>query len=83
MIVVLEEVDNVVRRLKEGIPSHKNSPILIQDKPGWNSFFDNFGKCRYRNVFFVMTSNKPQEWFDGEDPSYFRKGRVDLRIDFN
>jgi hypothetical protein len=82
MIVVLEEVDNIIRRLKEGIPSHKSSPILIQDKPGWNSFFDNFGKGRYRNVFFVMTSNKPQEWFDGEDPSYFRKGRVDLRIDF-
>jgi hypothetical protein len=82
MIVVLEEVDNIVRRLKEGIPPHKSSPILVQDKPGWNSFFDNFGKGRYRNVFFVMTSNKPQEWFEGEDPSYFRKGRVDLRIDF-
>jgi hypothetical protein len=82
MVVVLEEVDNIVKRLNEGIPPHKSSPILIQNKPGWNSFFDNFGKGRYRNVFFVMTSNKPQEWFDGEDSSYFRKGRVDLRIDF-
>jgi hypothetical protein len=82
MIVVLEEVDNIVRRLKEGIPSHKVSPILIQDKPSWNSFFDNFGKGRYRHVYFIMTSNKSQEWFDEEDPSYCRKGRCDLRVAF-
>lgn len=82
LIVVLEEVDVIIRQLKEKIPKHKNSPILISDKSGWNSFFDNFGKNRYRYVYFVMTSNMMLDWFNSEDPSYFRKGRVDECIEF-
>jgi hypothetical protein len=82
LIVVLEEVDTIVRKLNEGIERDKKSPILIMNKTGWNSFFDTFGKNRYRHTYFIMTSNKSLEWFNGEDPSYFRKGRVDECIEF-
>jgi hypothetical protein len=82
MIVMLEEFDTIIAKFRTGVPEHKNNARMIHDKATWNTFFDKFGKGVYKHVYFLMTTNKTPEWFDGEDPSYTRPGRVDLKIEF-
>jgi hypothetical protein len=89
MIIMLEEFDTIISKFKTGIPEHKENSRMIHDKATWNSFFDKFGKGSYKHVYFLMTTNKAPEWFDGEDntepgkSSFIREGRVDVKIGFD
>jgi hypothetical protein len=82
MIVVLEEVDILVEKMHNGkVEEHKDLPVLVKNKTGWNMFFDKFDRERFPYVIFIMTSNQHIQWFNKLDPAYFRDGRVNLKIE--
>jgi hypothetical protein len=78
LVLAMDEFDVALLNIHEGIESHKNLPILIQDKPGWNRFLDEIGRGMYPHVILLLTSNKPPEFIRQLDPSYIRAGRVDM-----
>jgi hypothetical protein len=82
LVVLLDEVDCIVEKFKipNGIKAHKQYYTQIYNKASWNSFFDNMSERKWPNVYFVMTTNKPVEWFNAEDESYLRNGRVSMVI---
>jgi len=83
IIVGFDEVDNTIAAVAAGIPSHKSLTIQIQDKSGWNSFFDAIQRGLYPNIIIVLTSNRSAEYIRSIDPSYIREKRVDLIFDMH
>jgi len=81
LIIVLEEIDNIIDRMHtQSIIRHQDISIEIKDKSNWNTFFDKFNRSMYKNVIFIMTTNKSFEYFNDLDESYFRDGRINLKI---
>lgn len=83
IVVGFDEVDNIITAVNVGIPSHKSLTIQIQDKSGWNSFFDAIQRGLYPNLIVILTSNRSAEYIRSIDPSYIREKRVDLLFDMN
>jgi hypothetical protein len=82
VVLVLEEVDVIIQNIHGGlIASHANFHIPVCNKTDWNNFLDRIDYGQYPNVVLIMTTNKPRQWFDDLDPSYMRKGRVNIHID--
>ena len=80
-IIVLEEVDQWIIPMHEHqIMPHKQFPIQIANKTDWNMFMDRFDRKLYQNVILIMTSNKSLRFFNHLDRSYFRDGRVNVKI---
>jgi len=77
LIVAFDEVDVAIHTVHKGIPQHKNIPITIMDKNGWNRFFDNYQRGLFPYTIIVMTSNKPPKVVNDLCTSYLRAGRVD------
>jgi hypothetical protein len=50
-------------------------------KIDWNAFLDKFDMEYYPNIILILTSNKSIDYFNKLDSSYFRNGRVDLKIE--
>lgn len=81
LIIVLEEFDIMLTKIhNEDIFTNKDIPIAVKNKKEWNSFLDGFDRRFYQGVILIMTTNKDMSYFDDMDPSYLRKGRVDLKI---
>lgn len=81
LVIVLDEVDVILRRIETGVPTVKYIPVAVKDKTSWNSFLDDIDLGMYPWIVIMMTSNKPPEWVEQElDPSYIRPGRVNLRV---
>ncbi len=81
LIVVLEEVDIILKKIHDGsILPHKQYPIPIIDKSSWNQFFDRFDRTLFPHVILLMTTNMPMSWFESLDNSYLRDGRCNLKI---
>ena len=78
LVVVFEEIDILIEKMFTGIQSHKLIPIAIQNKMGWNQYFDRFNRGIYPHVYILMTSNKDIKWFTHKCPSLMREGRIDL-----
>jgi len=79
LIVAMDEFDGPLLKIHTGeIPINEKLPTLITDKTGWNLFFDEIQRGMYPYVIVVLTTNKSPSFFDELDPSYIRKGRVDL-----
>lgn len=84
LIVVLEEFDVLIEKIMEGkCMQHLDVPTMISNKIDWNLFFDKIEKGVYRYTYFVLTTNKPMDWFDVKDKSLLREGRVDLKFEVN
>ncbi len=84
LVILFEEVDILISAMHDGkITQGANSPIQIKNKSDWNSFLDKFDRELYPHVIFIMTTNKTDSFFDVLDPSYMRKGRVDVKIPFH
>jgi hypothetical protein len=84
LIIILEEIDCNISKMHSGlIQINKYIPTQIKTKTDWNGFLDKFDRGLYPNVIIIMTTNKSISYFDELDPSYLRKGRVDLKIKFN
>jgi hypothetical protein len=81
LIVVLEEVDGMVLAMHQNtIKRHEHLPIQVTCKSDWNKWLDRFDRGYYKNVILMMTSNRSLNWFDELDPSYFREGRVNIKM---
>jgi Cdc6-like AAA superfamily ATPase len=77
LIVLLDEVDIIIKDFHENkIIRHRDIPIQVSNKIGWNSFLDDFDQSFYPHVILIMTSNQHIDYFDNLDKSYMRKGRV-------
>ena len=81
LIVVLEEIDGIILAMHEKvIIRHEHLHIQVTCKADWNKWLDRFDRGYYMNVILLMTSNKPLSWFNQLDESYFRDGRVNLKL---
>jgi Cdc6-like AAA superfamily ATPase len=75
LIVVINEYDNLIKKMFEETHHHKRFPITFADKTTHNNFLDNLDHLS--NLIFIMTSNSPPEWFNAIDESLIRKKRID------
>ena len=78
LILVFDEFDTALLRIHAGIEPHKNLPIHVSDKTGWNQMLDEIQLGIYPHLILLITSNKDPEFIKSLDPSYIREGRVDL-----
>ncbi len=78
LIVVFEEIDNAILAIHNVIPPHKNIPIPIPDKTGWNSLMDDISHGMYPWMILIMTANRGPDFINSLDTSYIRPGRVDI-----
>jgi len=83
LIVVMDEFDLIIEKIHLGLPLHKNIPIAVHDKSGWNHMLDSIQRGMYPNIILILTSNRGPDFIELMDPSYIRKGRVDLRFEMN
>jgi hypothetical protein len=81
LIIVLEEIDIIINKIYNNIHDHKYIPIQIQNKTGWNIWFDKLDKGFYPHVYIIMTTNKSINYFDELDKSYMRNNRVNLKAE--
>jgi hypothetical protein len=81
LIVALDEFDGALFQVHAGIPAHKNLPIAVPDKAGWNHMFDQIQRGMYPNTILILTSNRGPAFIRALDPSYIREGRVDLILE--
>ncbi len=81
LILVFDEFDSVLERLHEGIQQHKNIPITVRDKPGWNYLLDEIQRGMYQDLILILTSNKNPHYINSLDPSYIRANRVDIQYE--
>jgi hypothetical protein len=79
LILLLDEVDVMITKVhEETIVPHKNHPIQIYNKSTWNNMLDKIDYGLYPNIILVLCSNKTFQEINEMDPSYLRKGRIDL-----
>jgi hypothetical protein len=78
LVVLFDEIDTALINIHSGITPHKNIPIPVADKQGWNTLLDEFSYGMYPWTIILMTSNRNPDFINGMDASYIRPGRVDL-----
>ena len=83
LIIALDEIDTALAAIHSGIPAHKQMPISVQNKTGWNHMLDEIGRGLYPHMILLFTSNLGPVYVNGLDYSYMREGRVDLVIGLN
>lgn len=84
LILAMDEFDEPLLKIHNGdIPINEKLPTLITDKTGWNLFFDEIQRGMYPFVIIILTTNKSPQFFHDLDPSYIRKGRIDLIEEMN
>jgi hypothetical protein len=78
LIIVFDEIDDCLVRIHHGIPMHQKIPIQISNKTGWNKFLDEIALGLYPFLIVMMTSNSHPKRIHALDPSYLRRGRINL-----
>lgn len=78
LILVFDEVDVALHRIHMTISSNQDVPIMVADKNDWNRMMDEIHWGLYPHMILLMTSNSVPQSIHDLDPSYLRKGRVDL-----
>lgn len=78
LIVAFDEFDSPLIEIHAGIQPHKEIPIHVSNKQGWNMMFDQIDRGVYPFLIVVLTTNKTPEFIRSLDPSYIREGRVNL-----
>lgn len=79
LIVLIDEVDILIEKIHDKpMEEHKKFRREIFDKNSWNGFMDKIEYGLYPNVILIMNSNKPKKEIDKLDPSYLRKGRMNI-----
>jgi hypothetical protein len=82
-IVILDEIDILFEKIKNGIELSEKYNPCVYDKPTWNNFMDNI-KLIYPYTIIILTSNLTKEEINAKyDESFIRKGRVDLFYEMN
>ena len=83
MILIFDEMDIAMQQIHVGIPRHTNIPIAVANKHGWNKMLDEIHWGIYPNLILLLITNSTPDIFHKLDPSYLRKGRVDLTFAFH
>jgi len=83
LIVVFDEFDTALLQIHKGIQPHKNLPIQVPDKPGWNHMLDTIQRGMYPHLILILTSNRAPSFIRSLDPSYIREGRVDITVELS
>lgn len=79
LIVVFEEFDGMIHAIHhQTITKHDAITTAIIDKASWNQFFDRMDRGYYPWTLLFLTTNHSPDTIHRMDPSYLRKGRVDL-----
>ena len=82
LIIVIEEVDTLIKDIHKGIEAHESILTEIKNKPEWSKFFDEFDrKIRYPNLIVLLTSNVSHTEIDKLDKAYLREGRIDHKFE--
>jgi hypothetical protein len=79
LIVVLDEVDTMLQRIKAGVHNERH-PISVHDKSTWNQFLDSIDNGLYPHLILLLISNATPATIDAVDPSFIREGRVNFRF---
>lgn len=74
IIVVMEEIDVLLKEIHVGIVKNKEIPISVHNKSTWCSFIDDL---IFYKILFIFTSNTSKKDIDKLDVAYLRKGRID------
>jgi DNA replication protein DnaC len=74
IVIVVEEVDVMIKKIDKGIERNGDIPTEIYNKTTWNNFMDDL---IFYKVIIIFTSNTPKKDLDKIDQSYLRKGRID------
>ena len=74
IIIVIEEVDVLIKKINNGLDKNNEIPIEIYNKTTWNNFMDDL---IFYKIIIIFTSNTSKKDIDKIDPSYLRKGRID------
>jgi len=74
VVIVIEEIDVLIKKIDEGIEKNGDIPIEIYNKTTWNNFMDDL---IFYKIILIFTSNTSKEELDKIDSSYLRKGRID------
>lgn len=83
LILAFDEFDGALIKIHSGIEPHKNLPIQVADKAGWNQMLDEIQRGMYPHLILLLTSNRGPEFINALDTSYIRKGRVDLIMELS
>ena len=80
LILLIDEFDIILDSIHNNkITLHKNIPTEIYNKTTWNNLFDDINLKLYPNLIIILTSNMNIKIIEEKyDPSYIRKGRVNL-----
>ena len=74
VIIVIEEVDVLIKKIDKGLDKNNEIPIEIYNKTTWNNFMDDL---IFYKIIIIFTSNTSKKDIDKIDPSYLRQGRID------
>jgi len=74
VVIVIEEIDSLIKKIHEGIKKNDEIPIEIYNKTTWNNFMDDL---IFYKIILIFTSNTSKKDIDKIDPSYLRQGRID------
>ena len=74
VVIVIEEVDVLIKKINDGIDKNVEIPIEIYNKTTWNNFMDDL---IFYKIILIFTSNTSKQDIDKLDPSYLRQGRID------
>ena len=74
VVIVIEEVDVLIKKINDGIDKNVEIPIEIYNKTTWNNFMDDL---IFYKIILIFTSNTSKKDIDKIDPSYLRQGRID------
>jgi len=74
VIIVIEEVDVLIKKINNGLDKNSEIPIEIYNKTTWNNFMDDL---IFYKIIIIFTSNTSKKDLDKIDSSYLRKGRID------
>jgi len=77
LIIAFDEVDSALVKIHEGIEQHKNIPIPVANKCGWNHMLDDIQRGLYPHLILILTSNKHPSFINDMDTSYLRERRID------
>ena len=80
LVLMLDEIDVYLQKVKIGITPHKSLDILVKDKSAWNRMLDSIQKGMYKNLILILTMNETPESIHALDSSFIRFPRVNRSI---
>jgi len=80
LIIQIDEFDILVENIhnQENIRTITWAPNKVYDKSSYNTFFSEHVPC-FPYVIYILTSNRPIEYFNSLDKSYIGSNRIDIK----